>query len=339
MGAPLLGLPKSIYYFITERLVQKSGKKTIEQQTRTISCLSQSLATNLFVYFREKYTRALIMDFSKWNVFWSACYGALAFVIVFGNSLSIVILLKRRLRKRPHFLLISLAIADLLVGLFAIPMYMIIVTTGQKLISALAFDCVDMFAGFSSVFTLVFISLERVSAIAKPLRHLQLTLSSYFMAIVTPWILSIAVTSSRVLLGLSIMGIQQFLSVIIISLSTPLVIMCASYCVILKKDASRLHSTFRARSEARLSKTVFLITGMFLVTWMPFQVLVILILRCVTCNSVPVVVTFVIKLLQFSNSVINFFIDCFRMPIYRRTLFALFRSCHCRHVQSRVVPY
>ncbi|XP_078366259.1 adenosine receptor A2a-like [Oculina patagonica] len=279
------------------------------------------------------------MDFNKWNVFWSSCYGTVAFLIIVGNSLSIVILLKRRLRKRAHFLLISLAIADLLVGLFAIPMYVIIVTTGQKLLSSLVFDCVDMFTGFSSVFTLVFISLERLSAIAQPLRHRQLTLSSYVVVIVTPWILSIAVTSSRVLLGFAIIQIQQFLTIIIISLSTPLVIMCICYCVILKKDASRLHSTFRARSEARLSKTVFLITGMFIVTWMPFQVLVIVSLKCVTCNTVPVFVAFVIKLLQFSNSVVNFLIYCFRMPIYRRTLFALFPGCGCCHFRTRVVPF
>ena len=279
------------------------------------------------------------MDSNKWNVFWSACYGLVALIIVVGNCLSISILLKRRLRKRPHFLLISLAIADLLVGLFAMPMYVIIVTTGQKLMSTLVFDCVDMFTGFASVFTLVFISLERAIAIAYPLRHRQLPLSSYVAAIVTPWIFSIAVTSSRVLLGLATLDIQQFLSVIIFSLSTPLVIMCISYWVILRKEASRLHSTFRARSEARLSKTVFLITGMFIVTWMPFQVLVIVILKCVTCNSVPIVVVFVIKLLQFSNSIINLFIYCFRMPIYRRTLFALFPSCNCCHSRSRVLPF
>ena len=279
------------------------------------------------------------MDFNKWNVVWSACYGVVAFIIIVGNCLSILILFKRRLRKRPHFLLISLAVADLLVGLFAIPMYIIIVTTGQKLLSTLVFDCVDMFTGFSSVFTLVTISIERLSAIAQPLRHRQLSFSSYVIAIVTPWIISAVLTSSRVMLGIGYLVIEQFLYVIIISLSTPLLVMCISYCTISKKEATRLHTTFRARREARLSKTVLLITGMFVLTWMPFQVLVIVIHECATCNSVPVSVVFLIKLLQFSNSVINFFIYCFRMPIYRRALFALFSSCICSPFRSRVVPF
>lgn len=277
------------------------------------------------------------MDFNNWNMFWSACFGVMAVIIVFGNCLSILILLKRRLRKRPHFLLISLAIADLFVGLFAVPMYMIMWLTRQRLVSTLVFDCVDMFTGFSSVFTLVFISIERLNAIAQPLRHRQLALHSYFIAIATPWILSVAVTSSRVLLGLAIIDVHQFLSVIIMSLSTPLMIMCIAYCVIWRKEASRLYHTFRARSEARLSKTVLLITGMFMLTWMPFQVLVIVIVKCAVCNNVSLVVVFVIKLLQFSNSVLNFFIYCFRMPNYRRALFSLLPSCNCCHLRNGVV--
>ena len=276
------------------------------------------------------------MDFNNWNMFWSVCFGVMAIIIVFGNCLSILILLKRRLRKRPHFLLISLAIADLLVGLFAMPMYMIMWLTRQMLVSSLVFDCVDMFTGFSSVFTLVFISLERLNAIAQPLRHRQLALHSYFIAIATPWILSVAVTSSRVLLGLAIIDVHQFLTVVIMSLSTPLVIMCIAYCVIWKKEASRPYHTFRARNEARLSKTVLLITGMFMLTWMPFQVLVIVIVKCATCYKVPHVVVFVIKLLQFSNSVLNFFIYCFRMPNYRRALFSLF-LCNCCHLRNGAV--
>lgn len=277
------------------------------------------------------------MDFNNWNMFWSVFFGVMSIMIVFGNCLSIHILLKRRLRKRPHFLLISLATADLLVGLFAMPLFMIMWSSRQAVVSTFVFDCVDMFTGFSSIFTLVSISLERLNAIAQPLRHRQLTLHCYVIAIATPWILSIAVTSSRVLFRLAIIDVHQFLSVIITSLSTPLVIMCFAYCVIWRKEASRLYHTFRARSEARLSKTVLLITGMFILTWMPFQVLVIVIVKCAACKNVSLVVVFIIKLLQFSNSVLNFFIYCFRMPNYRRVLISLFPSCNCCHVRNGVV--
>ncbi|XP_074634145.1 uncharacterized protein LOC141892706 [Acropora palmata] len=56
------------------------------------------------------------MDFNVWNSFWATCYGVMAFLIIVGNSLTIATLLRKKFRKRPQFLLISLAFADLLVG-------------------------------------------------------------------------------------------------------------------------------------------------------------------------------------------------------------------------------
>ena len=270
------------------------------------------------------------MDFNKWNPFWSLCYGMTAVIIISCNFLSILILLNRRLRKRSHYLLIDLAIADLLVGLFAIPIYMISVLSGQKLVPRFVLDGVDMFTGFASIFTLAVISLERLNAIARPLHHRQLSSRSYLVAIATPWILSLVVTSTRVLLHVSVINDHQFLVVIIISLSTPLLITCSAYCVIWRKQASRLQNEVRARSEARLSKTLFLITGTFVLTWMPFQVLVIVANLCVLCSNVHVVVVYVVKLLQFSNSFINFIIYCLRIQDYKEAASKIFSRCTCR---------
>ncbi|XP_020609367.1 beta-1 adrenergic receptor-like [Orbicella faveolata] len=258
------------------------------------------------------------------NWFWSVCFGVTAVAIIISNSLSIAVLVKRRFRKRSLYLLIDLAIADLLVGLFAVPIYMITVISEGKLVPRVAFDSVDMFTGLSSIFTLTVISLERLFAISRPLRHRQLSSHSYAIDIATPWILSLAVTSVRVFQHYSIVTNHQFLSVIIISLSTPLLITCTSYCVIWRKQTSRIHNGVRARRETRLSKTLFLITGTFVLTWLPFQVLVILVNMCVPCRKIHSVVVFVLKLLQFSNSFINFLIYCLRMPDYRKAVSQLF---------------
>ena len=261
----------------------------------------------------------------------------MAFMVIAGNAISIVILSTRRLRKRPHFLLISLAIADFLVGLLAIPVYMTVVISGAKLASKLAFDCVDMFTGFASTFTLAIISLERLNAIARPLHHRQLTLWSYSAAISLPWVLSSFITSFRVLLDFVFITVHQFLTIIIISLSTPLLISCISYSYIWKKQRTRIRNSFRQRYETRFSKTVFLITGTFLVTWMPFQILVIVFILCFPCRAIPVSVVFVIKLLQFSNSIVNFLIYCFRMPSYRKSLFAILSHGRDSRKGSRAV--
>ena len=163
-----------------------------------------------------------------------------------------------------------------------------------------------------------------VFAICRPLRHRQLSSHSYAIAIAAPWILSLAVTSVRVLQHYSIVTHHQFLTVIIISLSAPLLITCTSYCVIWRKQSSSIQNGVRAKREARLSKTLFLITGTFVLTWLPFQVAVVVVNMCVPCRNVHIVVIFVLKLLQFSNSFINFLIYCLRMPDYRKAISQIF---------------
>jgi len=181
-----------------------------------------------------------------------------------------------------------------------------------------------MFTGLSSIFTLTVISLERVLVISRPLRHRQLSSHSYAIAIVTPWILSLAVTSVRVFQHYSIVTRHQLLTVVIISLSTPLLITCSSYCVIWRKQTSRIQNGVRARRESKLSKTLFLITGTFVLTCLPFKILLVLVNMCVPCRKMHIVVLFVLKLLQFSNSFINFLIYCLRMPDYRKAVSQLF---------------
>ena len=270
------------------------------------------------------------MDFNKWNVLWSLCFGLSSFLIIVGNALSISILFKRRLRKRPHFLLISLAFADLLVGLLAVPLYIMKQADIPHFSSTTysVFLCVDMFAGLSSVFTLAAISLERLHAIVRPLRHRQLTLRSYAVAIAIPWIFSLIVSLSYLLSIFSVITYLQFSSVITISLSTPLLITCISNCIIWRKPSSRIPNGAQARKNVHLNKTLLLITATFVLSWLPFHVLKIVISFCVSCEIVPVKL-YVMKFLHYSNSFMNFLVYCFRMPDYRKALSRMLHKCRC----------
>ena len=268
------------------------------------------------------------MDFSKWNVFWSFCFGLLSFLIIVGNALSISILFKRRLRKRPHFLLISLAFADLLVGLIPMPLY--IMNQANLLLHTAywVYLCVDMITGLSSVFTLTAISLERLHAISRPLRHRQLTSRSYAIAIATPWIFSLIVSLCYLLSVFSVITYLQFGCVITISLSTPLLITCISYCIIWRKQSSRIPSEAQARKNVHLNKTLLLITAIFVLSWLPFHLLNIVISFCVSCEIFPVKV-YVMKFLHYSNSFMNFLVYRFRMPDYRKALSRMLHKCRC----------
>ena len=208
----------------------------------------RTLSLHILIPFTVNKRRFRQMDFSKWNVFWSLCFGLLSFLIIVGNALSISILFKRRLRKRPHFLLISLAFADLLVGLIPVPLYIMIQANLLLHTAYWVYLCVDMITGLSSVFTLTAISLERLHAIARPLRHRPwLTLRSYAIAIATPWIFSLSL--SYLLSVFSVITSLQFSCVITISLSTPLLITFISNCIIWRKQSSRIPSEAQATEE------------------------------------------------------------------------------------------
>ena len=305
-------------------------------EERTPGWEQRKLSLHIFIPFTVNRRLFHQMDFNKWNVFWSLCFG-LSFLIIVGNALSISILFKRRLRKRPYFLLISLAFADLLVGLIPVPLWIIIQYSRYGILT-LVYKCVDIFAGLSSVFTLAAISLERLHAIARPLRHRQLTLRSYAIAIATPWIFSLIVSLSYLLSVFSVITYLQFTSVIIIILSTPLLITCISYCIIWRKQSSRIPNEAQARKNVHLNKTLLLITAIFVLSWLPFHVLNIVVHFCASCE-IFLVKAYVMKFLHYSNSFMNFLVYCFRMPDYRKALLKMLHKCRCsrwRVVQSLI---
>ena len=259
------------------------------------------------------------MDFNQWNPFWATCFSVMAFLIIVGNSLTIATLLRKKFRKRPQFLLISLAFADLLVGCATT----VFITAEYWLFSlSFAFVVLDMFAGLSSIFHLAAISLERLHATLRPFRHRQLSLKVYWLAITTPWILSFSLSIFGFILHKMSPRYYFQVNYIIItsSLTTSLLTACFSYVLIwVKRRRSNLRN-FRENQEARFSKTVLIVTVASFITWIPFQSVIVTLLSRRFIN-IPMPVLLFIKLLQLSNSFVNFAIFIFRFPSYRKALF------------------
>ena len=267
------------------------------------------------------------MDFNQWNPFWATWLSVMAFLIIVGNSLTIATLLRKKFRKHPQFLLISLAFADLLVGC-ATTLYVCVEYRLSEL--SFAFNLLDMFAGLSSIFHLAVISLERLHATLRPFRHRRLSLKVYWVAIATPWILSLSLRISIffMLRKLHRTPYRMVRIIVITCLSAPLLITCFSYLAIWRKRRISHENvrSFRQNQEARFSKTIFLVTAASFITWMPFL--------CYTIASgvkpipTPKSAFFFIKLLHYSNSFVNFVIYILRFPSYRKALFSLCRF-HC----------
>ena len=280
-----------------------------------------------------------VMDFNAWNIIWSLIFGLLALLIVVGNFLTILIFLKQSLRKRPHFLLISLAVADLLVGLLTVPLYIAVNTSSVS--AWLVYTSVDIFTGLTSIFTLAVISLERMYAIGWPLRHRALILRSYKIAIVTPWITAVIVTSIFVLPhAMSIIGRDVAVAVVGFSPATTLLVMWFAYCVLWWKERSRMvHQNHQMGRETKLTKTLLLVIGASLLTWLPFQILNITV---VYFARIEPFVAISIKLLQFINSLVNVIIYPFRISEFKVALLRMlqcfvtpFRSKPSRRSQGR----
>ena len=257
------------------------------------------------------------MDFNKWIPFWASSFSVMAFLIIVGNSLTIATLLKKKFRKRPHFLLTSLAFADLLVGFVTI-LRLLSFSSYYSFMLGFADHLLDMFAGLSSIFHLAVISLERLHATLRPFRHRQLSLKAYWVAIATPWILSLSVRIST-LFGQATR--RTMLYIIIICLITPLLIACFSYFLIWRSRKKRISTvrSFRQNREARFSGTIFLVTAASFITWIPFLCV------CIALRVSPVLIPrsalLFIKLLQLSNSFVNFVLYILRFPSYRKALF------------------
>ena len=110
---------------------------------------------------------------SKLNIPYTVCEVLVAICAVFGNGLVIIVFSReRKLRRRTNYYIISLATADLLVGLFAIP-FAILASIGlpTNLYACLFTVSVLVVLCTISIFCLVAVSIDRYWAILHPMGY------------------------------------------------------------------------------------------------------------------------------------------------------------------------
>ena len=266
------------------------------------------------------------MDFNSWNIFWSSVFGLLVVLIIFGNFFTIWVFHRQRSRKRSYFLLISLAVADLMVGLFAIPLFIIGSSTEYSRFWWLVSTSFDAFTGLTSIYTLAVISLERMFAIVCPLRHRTLTSRNYIYAIAMPWIAAAVFVTVLILYSYEIIKHPSYRFLLLLFQTTPLLIMCVAYFSIwIKRKSTKGIQNHRAARESKLAYTLFLVTGASLLTWTPFQVFN----NLFSFDRLRISLTllYLSRILQFSNSLVNVVIYPLRIPEFKRTLKNVIHCC------------
>jgi len=133
-----------------------------------------SNATDLFDYLNDHIgpTNASSMG-AELNLPYTVCEILVAICAVFGNGLVIIVFSKeRKLRRRTNYYIVSLATADLLVGLFAIP-FAILASIGlpKNLHACLFTVSVLVVLCTISIFCLVAVSVDRYWAILYPMGY------------------------------------------------------------------------------------------------------------------------------------------------------------------------
>ena len=114
------------------------------------------------------------------------------------------------------------------------------------------------------------------------------------------------------------------------------------YCVVWRKQKSLIGNQNHVLREARFAKTLFLITGTSILTWLPFQILNLLahfgLIRYFSFINATI---YIVKFLQFSNSLVNVIIYPFRISEFKNALLQMFHCCVIlcqRGIGNEVVP-
>ena len=273
--------------------------------------------------------------------------------IVTLNIITIIVLAKNRnLRKRSTYLVINLAVADMLVGGFATPN--LFYWFGAGYCNVLKYNSIDPWAvhvlltlvrlfPVSSVTNIAAISVERLHATLRPFRHRLIKKWVYALIIAVVWVtaglLSIALTVLPVFNGGRYYFYLQnsFIAVC-------LLVICISYASIVIKvrcGAQPQHHGAASR-ERKLTMTLLIVTVVSVLLYLPYTIFSFLVFTTDVFTSMPNVTSVrlgrILLVLIYANSLVNPILYAIRMPEYRSAVLALFRRRPQQQRQVAVIP-
>ena len=129
-------------------------------------------------------------------IIWLTVFTAESVAIVTVNLLAILLFIKNRnLRTRSMYLVISLAVADMLVGVLCFVQFGLLrqcrlIKLNLSLEVGILLSSFDFFFPFVSLSNIAVISLERFHATFRPFRHRLIKRWVYVVAIVVVWVFS-----------------------------------------------------------------------------------------------------------------------------------------------------
>ena len=256
-------------------------------------------------------------------------------VIVILNIITVVVFVKkkRQLQRRSTYLIIHLAIVDLLVGAVSgplqiehyiawfCPLWKYKRETIWSLYLSAAFQLLFLFTSFTN---LMAISLERLHATFCPFRHRFVRKWVYRAIIIVIWLIPIVREAAQIffLKIFDVVVIDTYLYFLFYAVS--LFVICVSYILIVIKVRCSRHPQFHSRSkrERKLTGTVLIVTLVSLLCFLPAMIYV-------TCLRVSFTffrnfhIDKAVLVLFLANSLVNPIIYALRMPGFRKYLLQL----------------
>ena len=268
---------------------------------------------------------------------WFALLSVEFLATVILNFITITVFVKQhQLQRKSTYLIIHLAIVDLLVGAVSGPMLMhSLVCWCYGKSWDITFSRISLairtFFPFTSLVNLAFISFERVHAIYRPFKHRLIKKWVYGLVIAFIYLSAICKSIIKAVTNWPFSFIW-----VISSYSGLLVLMCICYISIyIKVRWSRQHQLNGAAGlrERKLTRTLFLVTIASLLTFLP--IVIVNIFLHILSFSTPLTITGTIVTLFFANSLINPILYAVRMPEFRA---GISKMVFCRTPQDHRNP-
>ena len=288
----------------------------------------------------------------------------LAVVILFGNSLVVLSYkINNRLRTRTNAFLVSLAISDFLVGGISLPTWIYIILTefNESHTFKTVFRIFDVFTALASIYHLTAISIERYIAVSRPFYYKRLTSFFQRAMIASAWILAGVLASlSCITTTTTPLTSRVYSTVLLIGgFTVPVAITAFMYIGVfsvprslLQRNPPRTLSQQSAKSlkyyyhgERKVAITVALITGLFLIAWVPFFTVSVTAAYCYHClpSSLDSLrgLVIIVKSVHYLNSAVNPLVYARRDREMKRTFIQLLglKRVFCRFNREEETPW
>ena len=292
------------------------------------------------------------MTYSPECITWMVVGLTESVTIIALNSLTVIAFCRdRNLRKRSTYLVISLAVADMLSG--GISAHDLLYNVGE---TCNFWGPNRAYWYIPQVFILWFpvcsltnmtvISLERLNATFWPFRHRTIKKSVYWVVIIAIWLTALLFSCTCTLIigyyyphkpGYYYYAWGSFISIC-------LVVICVSYVSIFVKlrfgNQPRHHGA--ARRERKLTITLFTVTFLSLLLWLPYVITTFLFFATNILSSLSEITLFRLELgsviLVYANCFLNPILYVMRMPGFRRALKMLCRQRPQPHREVEIIP-